>query len=44
LAAEAKQRAHSKAVDESGGKAMADPGFSTEENTMIQQAEAAANA
>jgi hypothetical protein len=44
LAAEAKLRAHSAAVAQSGGKAMADPGFSTEENQMIQQAEAAANA
>jgi hypothetical protein len=39
LAAEAKKRAHSKAVAESGGKAAADPGFATETAGMISQAE-----
>lgn len=40
LAAEAKLRAHSKAVDESGGKALADPGFASEVSTMIEDASA----
>ena len=39
LAAEAKKRAHSAAVEQSGGKATADPGFSQEVGGMIQQAE-----
>jgi hypothetical protein len=43
LAAQAKARAQSQAVKESGGKAQADPGFDQDVSGMIQQAEGAAN-
>lgn len=40
LAAEAKLRAHSKAVTESGGKALADPAFAAEAEQMMTEAQA----